>query len=187
MTKNRVVYPIRDKKQIDTLKKYLHDNTRNHLLFVLGINTGIRMNDLLELRVGQVSNKEQGFKVLFKEGKTKKTNFFIINKEIHKSLVRHLDGKKLNPDDYLFLSRKGGRLRLDSVHKMIEGWCRDVGIVENVGSRTLRKTFGYHLYQSGVSVDVIQKRFNHSSSNITLRYIGIDEQKIEDTLNDFNL
>lgn len=85
------------------------------------------------------------------------------------------------------LSKGGGKMRLDSVNRMVKKWCKDVGVKEKVGCRTLRKSFGYHLYHSGVSVEVIQKRFNHSSGNITLRYIGIDEEKVEYTLNNFNL
>jgi integrase len=147
------------------------------------------MSDLLELRVVDISTKIEGDKVILKKSKTGKINFFVINREIHKSLSRYLDDNKgLSPDDYLFPSRKGsGKMRLDSVNRMIKKWCKDVGVKENVGCRTLRKTFGYHLYQSGVSVEVIQNRFNHSSSNITLRYIGIDEEQVEDTLISFNL
>jgi len=147
------------------------------------------MSDLLELRVVDISTKIEGDKVILKESKTGKINFFVINREIHKSLSRYLDDNKgLSPDDYLFPSRKGsGKMRLDSVNRMIKKWCKDVGVKETVGCRTLRKTFEYHLYQSGVSVEVIQKRFNHSSSNITLRYIGIDEEQVEDTLISFNL
>jgi integrase len=147
------------------------------------------MSDLLNLRVGDVSTKTESEKVVLKESKTGKINFFVVNREIHKSLSRYLDDNNgLSPNNYLFRSRKGGgKMRLDSVNRMVKKWCKDVGVKENVGCRTLRKTFGYHLYQSGVSVEVIQKRFNHSSSNITLRYIGIDEERVEDTLLSFNL
>lgn len=188
MNNDKNVYPIRSKKQIETMKRYLHDNPRNHFLFVLGINSGLRMGDILGFRVSMVKNIKEGDKVSFQESKTGKTNFFVVNREIYSSLVRFInDNNCLNDDDYLFTSRKGGKLRIDSVNRMVKTWCKSIGIKEKVGCRTLRKTFGYHLYKSGVSVSVIQKRFNHSTSSITLRYIGVDDDQVEDTLSHFNL
>ena len=186
---NKTVYPIRSKKQIETLKRSLSNSPRNYLLFIFGINSGLRMKDLLNIKVKDVQGKSQGEKVYIKETKTNKTNFYVINRKIHKALTGYFDSiEDLDPDNYLFMSRKGqGQLRMDTASKLVKRWCNDIGIKVNTGARTLRKTFGYHLYKSGTPIEIIQKRFNHSTSSVTLRYIGVDEKQVEDTLNGFNL
>ena len=52
-----------------------------------------------------------------------------------------------------------------------------MGITENIGTHTLRKTFGYHAYQTGADLTVIQDIFNHSAPRVTLRYIGINRDQ----------
>ncbi|WP_072169790.1 tyrosine-type recombinase/integrase [Propionispora sp. 2/2-37] len=71
--------------------------------------------------------------------------------------------------------------------KIINNAARSIGITEKIGTHTLRKTFGYHAYQSGVSIGVIQKLFNHSAPSITLRYIGITQDDLDNVYLNLNL
>ncbi len=179
------VYPIKDESKIKTLKKLLSNEPRNLLILTMGLNTGLRMGDLLKLKIQDVLNKNVGDKVYVVEGKTKKQNYFIINSEVLRVMGLYLNTlPALNPEFFLFPSRKGDKpLLVESVNHMIKKWCKDIGVKENVGCHTLRKTFGYFQHNKfGVSLPELMVRFNHSSENITLRYIGIDSKVVNEML-----
>ena len=78
-------------------------------------------------------------------------------------------------------------LQRDQAYKIINNAAREIGITEKIGTHTLRKTFGYHAYKSGVSIEVIQKLFNHSTPSITLRYIGITQDDLDGVYLNLNL
>ena len=103
------VDPIRKIKDIKSIFKLLSDNPRNHLLFAIGINNGLRAGDLLKLKVKDVRHLKAGDIITIKESKTKKENVLVINKTVHKALKTYL--AKVQPDDdcYLFQSRKGNK------------------------------------------------------------------------------
>ena len=90
-----VVDPIRDEKHIKSIRKILSDNPRNHLLFIMGINNGLRAGDLLKLKVIDVKGLKEGDKITIKEGKTGKQNILVINKTVHKVLNQYLMESKL--------------------------------------------------------------------------------------------
>jgi site-specific recombinase XerD len=94
-------------------------------------------------------------------------------------------------DEPFFLSKKKSNgkapLQRDQTYKIINNAAREIGITEKIGTHTLRKTFGYHAYKSGVSIEVIQKLFNHSTPSITLRYIGITQDDLDVVYLNLNL
>ena len=179
------VEPIRDIKDIESIKKLLSDNTRNLLLFTLGVNNGLRCGDLLRLKVCDVKHIKPNETIKIREQKTKKDNVLMINKSTHKILKQFLDEAEPEDNDYLFKSRKGENesLSISSVNAMIKSWCRSIHIKGNVGSHTLRKTFGYiQRTKFGVSWEIICKRFNHSSPSVTMRYLGIEDKEVNGIL-----
>jgi len=95
------VDPIRRMKDIQAISKML-DNPRNHLLFVMGTNNGLRTGDLLKLKVDDVKSMKVGDTLIIKEGKTGKRNMLVMNKNIHKSLQTDLEKIKPRDDDYFF-------------------------------------------------------------------------------------
>ena len=119
------VDPIRRMKDIQAISKLLSDNPRNHLLFVMGTNNGLRTGDLLKLRVGDVKGMKIGDTLVIKEGKTGKRNILVMNKSIHKSLQVYLEALKPMDDDALFASRKGRRsITVQCVNNMVKLWAR---------------------------------------------------------------
>ena len=88
------VDPIRRMKDIQAISKLLSDNPRNHLLFVMGTNNGLRTGDLLKLKVGDVKGMKVGDTLIIKEGKTGKRNMLVMNKSIHKPLQIYLEALK---------------------------------------------------------------------------------------------
>lgn len=174
------VDPIRRIEDIQAISKLLSDSPRDHLLFTLGINNGLRAVDLLRLTVKDVKGLKPGEFIPIKESKTGKTNILMVNKAVHKSLQNYL--LKTNPKDtdYLFKSRKGdGPLQSQAVSKMVKAWTRAINLQGNYGAHTLRKTFGYiQRTVYGVGFEILCKRYNHSSPSITMRYLGIQDKEV---------
>jgi integrase len=179
------VEPIRDTKDIESIKKLLSNDTRDLLLFCLGINNGLRCGDLLKLRVQDVKNLKPGETFTIREQKTGKTNIVMVNKSTHKILKEYLEQVKPEDGDYLFKSRKGNNqpLSVGTVNGMVKEWGRSINLRYNVGSHTMRKTFGYvQRTKFGVGWEILCKRFNHSSPSITMRYLGIEDKEVNSIL-----
>jgi integrase len=178
------VQPIRDIKDIESIKKLLSGNTRDLLLFTMGINNGLRCGDLLKLKVRDVQDLKPCETLTVREQKTGKDNILMINKTTHKILKQFLNEMKPDDDQYLFKSRKGcGHLTVGSVNAMVKEWCRSINIKGNYGTHSLRKTFGYiQRKKYGVGWEILCKRFNHSSPAVTMRYLGIEDKEVNGIL-----
>ncbi len=179
------VQPIRDKKKIEEIKAVLKENgTRDLLLFTMGINTGLRISDLLKLKIVDVKGKNH---IEIKEQKTGKIKRFPLLGNLQSMIEEFIKGK--SDYDYLFKSRNGENRPITRVmaYMIINDACQKAGVTDNVGTHTLRKTFGYHHYQTFHDVAILQYLLNHSSPSITLRYIGITQDNVENTLQQFEL
>lgn len=180
-----LVQPIRSKDQIQEIKDELKKNGyRDYLLFTGGINTGLRISDLLKLKVSDVRDKDH---IVLTEEKTGKTKRFLINGCFKSNLEGYI--KNMSDDDYLFCSRQGGNKPIDrtQAYRIINEACKKVGIKDRIGTHTLRKTFGYHHYQQFKDVALLQDIFNHSAPSVTLRYIGINDDLKDKSMQDFEL
>lgn len=145
---------------------------------------------MLDFKVQDVMDKVKILEnITVQERKTGKRKQFPINKNTRKALQEHIDTHKLQAEDYLFQSREGGNRPISRVQVWIilNQAAKIVGIEENIGAHTLRKTFGYHAYQAGTDLSLLQKIFNHSSPSVTLRYIGITQEEINDVYINLNL
>jgi len=178
------VEPIRRLKDIKSIIRLLERSPRDRLLFVMGINNGIRTGDLLKLKVKDVQDLKSGDSITIKESKTKKDNVLVVNKTVYKSLKNYLDKVQSNENGYLFESRKGKKpLQTKAVNKMIKNWTKAINLKGNYGAHTLRKTWGYiQRTKHGVGFEIICKRFNHSSPSVTMRYLGIQDKEVHETL-----
>lgn len=198
------VEPIRDTKTIKNMRAILKSqSTRNELLFILGINVGLRISDILKLKVKdltKLNTKTPKDYVIITEIKTRKTKKFYIG-DIVKKVIENYMKENDNPgfDTYIFLSRKGINMPItrQQAYRIINNAAESLGIVERndqgnlihgeIGTHTLRKTFGYHSFQNGTSLELLMDLFNHSSKTQTLRYIGITEEQKKDVYLKSNL
>ncbi|WML44078.1 site-specific integrase [Neobacillus sp. PS3-40] len=175
------VEPIRDRKKIDDIKKYLQSNKRDYLLFVLGINSALRVSDLLELKFEDLidANLKPLDHIKLKETKTGKHNKIAISKGVKKAIVDYVKHYyKGQLSDYIFYSRKGNNqpIQRQMAWRLIKKAADVVG-VKDIGSHSLRKTWAYHSYKAGTDIVIIQDMLNHSSPSVTLRYIGITQDE----------
>ncbi len=175
------VEPIRDKRVLEDMCDYLKStNERNLVMFELGIYGGLRISDILKLRVKDVRNKKY---IKITEEKTGKDKPIPINPILRRTLNSYITDKK--DLDYLIKSRKGKNSPIGrtQAYRIIRELGEMYGI-EDLGTHSMRKTFGYHYYKKTKDIALLQKIFNHSSPNITLRYIGIEQDVIMKAMND---
>lgn len=176
------VEPIRDINDLKKVENVLSKNERDLLFFTVGTNCGLRISDILSLNVGDVRGKSHIQLIEKKTGKFKK---FPINAKLKPMFEEFTKGKKA--DEPLFKTIFKHRLERVAAYYIIKNACEEAGIEEKVGTHTMRKTFGYHHYQRFKDVAMLQKMFNHSSPQITLRYIGIEQDQIEESYSNFIL
>lgn len=177
-----IVEPIKSIEDIQHIKRILSKKPRNALLFSFGINSGLRIADILSLDVKDVKGKDY---IELREKKTNKYKKFPINENLKIEIEEFVKDK---PDDIpLFYTQKHYRLDRAQAYRIINKAARMVGIKGRIGTHTLRKTFGYHFYQQYDDIVMLQKIFNHSTPSITLRYIGIEQEDIDEVYQNFYL
>lgn len=173
------VNPIRDIETIQKMKKVIRKHSlRDLLFFVIGINTGITLNDLLNLKVSDVWDGIKMCEYLkIKDHKTGEVKTYYLNSKVEEVLLEYLSKNEWKSDDYLFKSKKNNNqpITRQQAYRIINNAAKEVGISEKIGTTTLRKTFGYHAYYKGVAISLIKSIFNHNSTAETLKYIGIEK------------
>lgn len=179
-----MVQPIRDKQQIEQMKTELKKNgTRDYMLFFIGINTGLRVGDILKLKVQDVKDRSH---ISIVEQKTDKNKRFFINENLKKEIDEYINSMK--GDEYLFKSRKGTNKPISRVqaYRILNKAAVVLNMCE-IGTHTMRKTFGFWHYKQFKDVAILQDIFNHASQSVTLKYIGITDDMKDETIKKFSL
>jgi integrase len=174
------VEPIRDKTKIKYMYQFLNGKDPKYgLLFKFGLNTGLRISDILPLKVKDIFNKNGNFRdyLVLKEKKTGKEKKIKLNDALRKTIKMYIENKDLFYEDYIFPSHKGGHIGRIQAYRVLKEAANIIGI-ENFGTHSLRKTWGYWTYKvSRYNIGLIMDTFNHSSQKITLRYIGVNQDQ----------
>jgi integrase len=176
------VQPLRTLEEIENFKWALQRfcSKRDYMIFLIGINTGLRIGDILNLTVKEIKGKKQ---IAVTEGKTDKKRILYLS-NIYDEIQDYIKGVH---SKWLFPSRKGEKpITTVQAYRQFQ---TAANMIENksIGTHTMRKTFGYWYYKKTMNIVQLQKIFNHSSMAITLKYIGITEEEIENSLTDFKL
>jgi integrase len=172
------VQPIRLKKDIETIKNNLADNPRDLCLFVLGINTAFRANELLSIRAGQVRDLKVGDVLDVRQSKTKAYRQVTLNRRGVEVIGGLLRSRSFEADEFLFFSRWGDRLGVPQVSRLVKGWCGDIRLDGNYGSHSLRKTWGYWQYKRGTPIPLLMEAFGHQTQRQTMAYLGIQAMEV---------
>lgn len=185
------VEPIKDGEKLKWIQEDLGSRTDRHdermfLLFELGIHTGLRISDLIRLRVENVN----GESICAIEKKTRKETRIPLNATIRAIIqdrTREMDEKAL-----LFPSiRQDGDgnprpITTRSAYNDMRIIARRYGLRGKIGCHTLRKTFGYWHYRQNKDLELLRQWFNHASTSVTLRYIGMDDETKRKSVEGFN-
>jgi integrase len=195
----KFVEPIRDLRKISQIKNMLRgeNKIRELLLFELGINSALRLSDLLVIQVKDVFDTKGDINDFFdiKEEKTNKANRITITPkvkqtlELFKEVYPHVTSI---PHNYLFFHTKKAPIGAISIGrkqawKMISYWTKEIGLKGNYGGHSLRKTWGYQARLQNVPLEIIQHKLNHSSLAVTQRYLGITADEIMEACNKLDL
>jgi integrase len=196
-----IVYPFNVeevKAMIDVLNKRIKEATndnqrqiaqRNKMMFLIGVNVGLRASDLMQLRWSYFYKDDMTFKEFYvlQPKKTIKTGKFVkifFNQTVKKAVENYVKDYPIEDlDNYLFKSRKGNNpITERGLWKIVVDAADDAGIEKNVGSHSLRKTWARTIYDraedKGDALVMLQECLRHSDSLTTLRYISImDEEK----------
>lgn len=166
------VEPIRDMNTVLDIADYLRSTSeRNYLMFMFGIYSGLRISDILRFKVRDVKDKDY---VYLREKKTGKEKRFVLNDELKSIIREYVRGMK--DYEYLFASRQGRNkpISRQQAYKIMSDAAKEFGL-DNIGTHTMRKTWGYHLYQQTHDAVTIMEICNHADISVTLRYIGINQ------------
>ena len=167
------VQPIREREKIEEMKEELKKGgRRDYMLFYTGINSGMRISDIVILNRDNIRNDDGSMKshITIIEQKTNKVKKFPLTGNFYYELERYT--KDMKKGEYLFKSQKGVNKAITTTqaYRILKEASINVGL-EEIGTHSLRKTFGHHHYKQYKDIALLQKIFNHSSPSITLRYI----------------
>ena len=183
------VEPIRSKEDLLNIRRWfiLNGFKKYEVLFMFGCYTGLRGGDIVGLKVGDVYRDGKILKQIeMREQKTAKIKRFPINPHLAKLLLDWCKGK--DEEDYLFEGKQPGTpIDKSQVYRMIVKVCEELNINVNVGTHSMRNTFGYHHYNQFKDVALLQDIFNHTAPDVTKRYIGISQDEINQSYMALNL
>ena len=200
--------PIKDMQDIIRISQFLIEQGRyrDNMLFIVGINFGLRVSDLITLRFANIINDDCTFRDRFSilEKKTKNTRkhkrnrYITINTAVVEAVTLYLEntpGVRLS--DYMFRSESNNGSNLNkpihraSVDTILKGIARNLGLGNRMSTHTMRKTFAYHqMVMSGNDprkLLLLQKMFGHSTAAQTLDYIGITSEEVDEAYRNLNL
>lgn len=199
--------PLKNVDDIERISQYLvsEGRYRDNMLFIVGINFGLRVSDLLTLRFGHLIDDSFRFKTTFpilekktkKTRKVKKNRYITINDAVMDAVTLYLEHHPSKLDDYMFKgegNRSGHKnepMHRNQVERILKGVVADLGIEVHASTHMLRKTFAYHqMMMSGNSprkLLLLQKMFGHSSTMQTLDYIGLTMEEMQEAYAGLNL
>lgn len=200
--------PIKSIEDINRISSYLikEGRYRDNMLFIVGINFGLRVSDLRVLTFSRIINENLTFKERFAilEQKTsntrkhKKNRYITINDAVVDAVTLYLENTNdVKLSDYMFKSQsnrcsgKNVPIHRNSIDRILKGIADECSLSCKVSTHTLRKTFAYHqMVMSGNDprkLLLLQKMFGHSTAMQTLDYIGITSEEIDEAYRSLNL
>ena len=176
--------PIRDKRILKDITEHLKlRSDRDYILFMLGIYSGLRISDILKLKVSDVRDQDY---FMVTEQKTGNIRKIIINPELRREIAKYVAEK--DNEDYLVRSRENYNRAISRqrAYQIITAAGEKYGV--RLSTHSMRKTFGYHFYlQCGErnALPVLMKIYGHRSELQTLDYIGVEQDYIDTSLRNF--
>lgn len=179
--------PIKNPSALNTFKQYYSvqkPNERNCALIILGLNTALRISDILQLKWKDVYDQTLfKFKehLEIKEKKTGKTNIIALNASLSETLSHYKEwffsDTVYSGERFLFEGHGTANQPLccSQAYRIIKEAAVAVGLAEHVSCHSLRKTFGYFAWKQGTPPALLMNIYNHSSYQITKKYLCIEQ------------
>ncbi len=194
-----VVKAIKSEATIRAIKGIISKNktantSRNLLLWIIGTNTGLRISDILALRLKDVLDNKGEIRESLEitEKKTKRPRDIAIRPPVKSALERFFrDTGSYDPNEYLFKDRRKGKEDINKpitrvrAWQMINDWGRKAGVNYKIGCHSLRKIFGSYAFKAGIPLIYISEELGHRNVEVTKRYLGITADETKNAFKNF--
>lgn len=183
-SEKRTTMPITDINKINKMAGILHaqkHGERNYLLFIIGVNTGMKISDYSVMTVGQFREIcKQGY-IEFNSTEENKGIRLDISDNLKEAITKYIDGRE--DSEYMFPSNKGGTpIKRQTIWLILNNAAIEAGIEESLGAHSLRKTFGYWHYKQNHNAKMLMEILQQNSEEATLKYIGISTENMKDNM-----
>ena len=192
-----VVQPIRDENQIRAIKGALKkDNPRYYLMWVIGTNLGLRISDILKLKVKDVQDQRGNIRdsLEFTEQKTGKNRDIELNQEVKEALQYFFKKTGVfDLDEFIFRDSRNTKNKENKpisrtrAYQVINKYARQAGVQTKVGTHTLRKIFGTHARKQGIPIELVSEALGHRNIEVTKRYLGITNDEVKKAFKNFKI
>lgn len=190
-----MTYPIKDRKKLENFRNYYKNrqpSPRNFTLIIMGLNTAFRISDILQLKWQDVFQPDGTpcSHIRIKEQKTGKARIVPINEALRQALKDYRKSlTQIPPSDWLFPSphSQSQPLSRHQAYRIVRSAATACNLSENTGCHSLRKTFGYYAWKNGTPPAMLMDLYNHSSYQITKRYLGIEQEERDQVYLQINL
>ena len=187
--------PIRSLDELTAFRSYYLNkevNLRNYMLICMGLNTALRISDMLQLKWGNVydfDRKHYAKHIVVCEGKTGKETRIAINNNLIDAFEMYMGSlKSVSGNDYIFTGKtKGTHLSRSQAFRIITHVAEALSMENGISCHSLRKTFGYYAWKYGTPPAMLMEIYNHSSYEITKRYLGIKQDDRDNVFLKVNL
>ncbi len=172
--------PIKSIKDVQKFKQYYLERGeyRNYLLVSICLNSALRISDVLQLKWESLYDfKANSYKTYLEliEEKTDKHTQILINSSIRKAIKLYISNSRAALHrGYIFAGKGNNHITRMQAYRIIKAGGDSIGL--EISCHSLRKTFGYHAWKKGVPPVLLMKIYNHSSFEITKRYLGIEQE-----------
>ena len=195
------VQPIRSEATIRAIKGIISkdktaNTSRNRLLWIIGTNTGLRISDILKLKLKDVLDNKGEVRELLElvEQKTKRPRAIEIRPPVKREIEKFLkDTRAYDLNEYLFKDRRKGKEDINKpitrvrAWQMINDWGRKAGVTYRIGTHSLRKVFGTFAFKAGIDLVYISEELGHRNVEVTRRYLGITKEATRKAFKDFEV
>ena len=187
--------PTRSLDELTAFRSYYLNkevNLRNYMLICMGLNTALRISDMLQLKWGNVydfDRKHYVKHIVVREGKTGKETRIAINNNLIEAFKMYMGSlKSVSGNDYIFTGKtKGTHLSRSQAFRIITHVAEALNMENGISCHSLRKTFGYYAWKYGTPPAMLMEIYNHSSYEITKRYLGIKQDDRDNVFLKVNL
>lgn len=180
MNKTTVALTLEQYKEIITTMRTgftgCRPNERIATALMLEANLGLRISDILKLRLNDIVKDGDRYRLAITEQKTGKTRNFTVPMALYQFIKLYCLENGIAPTAVIFpLSER-------AVQKQLHIVCDYLGI-QNVGTHSFRKFYATEIYRnSGYNIALVQHLLQHSSATVTQRYIGIQQREVEEAI-----
>ncbi|MFZ5552034.1 MAG: site-specific tyrosine recombinase XerD [Bacteroidota bacterium] len=172
--------------QIDLSKP---EGERNKAMVMMMYGCGLRVSELVSVKISDIFPKERFIKVT---GKGNKERLVPIGKKVLKQINSYLEKTrnhreiKKEAQDILFLNRRGNKLTRVMVFTIIKSLVQSAGIKKKISPHSLRHSFATHLVEGGADLRAVQEMLGHESITTTEIYTHLDRSFLEETIKSFH-